>query len=79
MPGSVLKLYIIFKSDKGGIFTEKWEFMTNPRMLGGASLILTLRGVAIQEDKFKKNRGIVEVCAVLFFPIGIYLFKFPQN
>lgn len=45
---------------RGGIFTEKWEFITNPTLLSSASLVLTLRGVAIQEDKHKKNRAAIE-------------------
>lgn len=61
MPGDLLKLHIVFKSMKGGIFTEKWEFITQPKLLSGASLILTLRGVAIQEDKYKKIRASIEV------------------
>jgi hypothetical protein len=51
----------VFKSPKGGVFTEKWEFLTQPRLLSGASLILTLRGIAIQEDKYKKTRAFIEV------------------
>ncbi len=61
LPGDLLKLHIVFKSLKGGIYTEKWEFITHPPMLSGASLVLTLRGVAIQEDKFKKRRISIEV------------------
>ena len=61
LPGDLLKLHIVFKSSNGGIFSEKWEFIGYPQMLGGASLILTLRGVAIQEDKYKKSRISIEV------------------
>lgn len=61
MPGDSLKMHIVFKSNIGGIFTEKWEFVTHPRLLSAASLVLTLRGVAVQEDKFKKNRILIEV------------------
>ena len=61
MPGDLLKIHVVFKSIKGGIFTEKWEFCTQPKLLSGASLILTLRGVAIQEDKYKKTRELIEV------------------
>lgn len=61
LPGDALKLHIVFKSKKGGIFTEKWEFITRPCLLSGASLVLTLRGVALQEDKFKKRRISLEV------------------
>ncbi|CAF0968273.1 unnamed protein product [Brachionus calyciflorus] len=60
LPGDVLKMHIVFKSNIGGIFTEKWEFVTHPRLLSAASLVLTLRGVAVQEDKFKKNRILLE-------------------
>ena len=61
LPGDLLKLHIVFKSLKGGIYSEKWEFNSYPQLLSGASLILTLRGVAIQEDKFKKSRASIEV------------------
>ena len=57
----MLKLHIVFKSAIGGIFSEKWEFVTYPQLLSGASLLLTLRGVAIQEDKYKKTRASIEV------------------
>ncbi len=68
MPGDWLKLNFVFKSDRGGVFTEKWEFLTRPKMLSGASLILTLRGIAIQEDKYRKIRVDIEVR----WPICIY-------
>ncbi len=60
MPGDCLRLHVVFKSKKGGIYSEKWEFITHPNLLSGASLILTLRGIAIQEDKFKKTRVQIE-------------------
>lgn len=40
---------------------EKWEFLTQPKLLSGASLILTLRGIAVQEDKYRKDRAFIEV------------------
>ena len=61
LPGDLLKIHVVFKSIKGGIFTEKWELITQPSLLNAASLVLTLRGVAIQEDKHKKNRAAIEV------------------
>ena len=61
LPGDLLKIHVVFKSIKGGIFTEKWELITQPNLLNAASLVLTLRGVAIQEDKYKKNRAAIEV------------------
>lgn len=65
LPGDRLKLHVVFKSIKGGIFTEKWEFVTRPQLLSGASLILTLRGVAVQEDKYKRTRASIEVSGKL--------------
>jgi hypothetical protein len=35
--------------------------MTKPVVCGGAALVVTLRGVALQEDKFKKQRTEIEV------------------
>jgi hypothetical protein len=61
LPGDVQKVHVVFKSKKGGIYSEKWEFIAHPQLLGGASLILTLRGIAIQEDKYKKTRVQIEV------------------
>ena len=60
LPGDSLKLNYVFKSMKGGVFTEKWEFLTQPKLLSGASLILTLRGIAVQEDKYRKDRAFIE-------------------
>lgn len=60
-----MKVNFVFKSPKGGVFTEKWEFLTQPRLLSGASLILTLRGIAIQEDRYKKTRAFIEVIILL--------------
>jgi hypothetical protein len=61
LPGDSLKINFVFKSVKGGVFTEKWEFLTQPKLLSGASLILTLRGIAVQEDKYRKDRAFIEV------------------
>ena len=66
LPGDPLRLHVVFKSLKGGIFCEKWEFKTKPQLLSGASLILTLRGVAIQEDKYKRTRANIEVRYICF-------------
>ncbi len=71
---------------KGGVFTEKWEFITQPKLLSGASLILTLRGIAIQEDKFRKDRAFIEVnfnlqnyFDILFLKKNCFIKCFKQN
>ena len=76
LPGDVLKMHIVFKSNIGGIFTEKWEFVTHPRLLNSASLVLTLRGVAVQEDRFKKNRILIEVKIFIYYFYFIFIFFF---
>jgi len=61
LPGDTLKFPFVFKSDKAGVFTEQWQFVTHPVVAGGAALVVTLRGVALREDKFKKQRELIEV------------------
>merc|ERR1712136_382720 len=39
-----------------GIFTESWEFITKPALMGGASLQVTLKGVATQTDSLQDDR-----------------------
>ena len=56
-----MKFPFVFKSPNAGVFTEQWQFQTKPVVCGGATLVVTLRGVAIQQDKFKKQRNELEV------------------
>ena len=56
-----MKFPFVFKSPNAGLFTEQWEFQTHPVVCGGAALIVTLRGVALMEDKFKHQRSQIEV------------------
>ena len=48
------------------MFTEQWLLETRPVLCGGASLALTLRGVALQEDKYEKQREELEVSKEIF-------------
>ncbi|XP_062976305.1 MYCBP-associated protein [Elgaria multicarinata webbii] len=50
LPGETRKFTFIFKSLNAGIFKESWEFGTHPVLLGGATLEVTLWGVALYED-----------------------------
>lgn len=60
LPGETMKFPFVFKSPNAGVFTEQWNFETRPTLCGGASLIVTLRGIALQEDKYLKQREELE-------------------
>ncbi|XP_072032494.1 MYCBP-associated protein-like isoform X2 [Amphiura filiformis] len=60
LPGESLKFPFVFKSPNAGIFSETWQLDTRPVLCGGAALQVTLRGVALQEDKNKKQRNEIE-------------------
>ena len=61
LPGDVIKFPFIFKSPNAGIFSEQWEFQTHPLVCGGAKLLVTLRGVALKQDKYEEQRNELEV------------------
>ncbi len=61
-----MKFPFVFKSPNAGVFSEQWELQTHPVVCGGAALLVTLRGVALQEDKFKKQRSELEVCLFIY-------------
>ena len=67
LPGETMKFPFVFKSPNAGVFTEQWKFETRPRLCGGAALIVTLRGIALQEDKFKTEREELEVIKIESF------------
>ena len=56
-----MKFPFVFKSPNAGVFHEQWQFETRPVVCGGAALVVTLRGIAFQEDKFAKQRRQLEV------------------
>lgn len=60
LPGDKLQFPFIFKSPNPGIFSETWQLDTKPTLCGGAALQVTLRGIALQEDKTKKQRNEIE-------------------
>ena len=76
LPGDTIKFPFVFKSPNAGVFSEQWQFETRPILCGGANLVVTLRGVALQEDKYEKERSRVEV-RNMYHPEPMYksLFK----
>lgn len=65
LPGDTMCFPFVFKSQKAGVFREQWTFQTCPTLMGGAKLIVTLRGVALQEDKFSQQRDELEMVRAL--------------
>ena len=64
LPGDTMRFPFVFKSPNAGVFTEQWQFQTRPVVCGGAALVVTLRGIALQQDKFKEQRTEVEVSSI---------------
>ncbi|KTF90619.1 hypothetical protein cypCar_00009974 [Cyprinus carpio] len=62
LPGSTKHISFIFKSASAGIMTEVWRLHTHPVLMGGASLRVTLRGVALEQDNSALQRAALEVC-----------------
>ncbi|XP_022092227.1 MYCBP-associated protein-like [Acanthaster planci] len=60
LPGESLKFPFAFKSPNAGIFSETWQLDTRPVLCGGAALQVALRGIALQEDKNKRQRDQIE-------------------
>lgn len=65
LPGETMRFPFVFKSPNAGVFQEQWQFETRPVVCGGAALIVTLRGIAFAEDKFREQRIKLEVGLVL--------------
>lgn len=61
LPGDKQRVEFIFKSEETGIKTELWQLNTHPVLLRGASMQVTLRGVALYQDKTKDQRLFIEV------------------
>lgn len=73
LPGGTKHITVVFKSASAGIMTEVWQLNTHPVLMGGASLQVTLRGVAIDQDKTAHQRAALEVCT--YSKIKIHLLK----
>ncbi|KAM3864591.1 MYCBP-associated protein [Diretmus argenteus] len=60
LPGDTLQMEFIFKSEVPGIKSELWQLNTHPVLLGGASMQVTLRGVALYQDKTSDQKMAIE-------------------
>ncbi|XP_025083097.1 MYCBP-associated protein-like isoform X2 [Pomacea canaliculata] len=60
LPGEILKVPFMFKSECAGVYTEQWVMETRPVLCGGAALVVALRGVCLQEDTFQQQRRELE-------------------
>lgn len=64
LPGQVVSVPFLFKSSKAGVFTEQWQLTTQPVIYSqsGRPVLVTLRGVATQDDLNKTKRHEIDVC-----------------
>lgn len=61
LPGVTQQIDLMFKSGVPGVHTESWRLQTNPVLLQGASVQVTLMGFAVPEDKTAELRRHLEV------------------
>ncbi|KAI1886542.1 hypothetical protein AGOR_G00196840 [Albula goreensis] len=60
LPGETQRVVFIFKSATAGVMSEVWCLNTHPVLLGGAALQITLRGVALYQDRTADQREALE-------------------
>ncbi|TWW59629.1 hypothetical protein D4764_06G0011590 [Takifugu flavidus] len=61
LPGVTQQIDLMFKSGVPGLHTESWQLHTNPVLLQGASVQVTLMGFAVSEDRTAELRRHLEV------------------
>ncbi|TWW54902.1 hypothetical protein D4764_0132400, partial [Takifugu flavidus] len=61
LPGVTQQIDLMFKSGVPGLHTESWQLQTNPVLLQGASVQVTLMGFAVSEDRTAELRRHLEV------------------
>lgn len=61
LPGVTQQIDLMFKSGVPGLHMESWQLQTNPVLLQGASLQVTLMGLAVSQDKTAALRRHLEV------------------
>ncbi|TRY87354.1 hypothetical protein DNTS_017219 [Danionella cerebrum] len=61
LPSSTKRIRVTFKSATARITTEVWRLITHPVLMGGASLHVILRGVALDQDENAAHRAALEL------------------
>ncbi|XP_058236605.1 MYCBP-associated protein isoform X1 [Hemibagrus wyckioides] len=61
LPGDIMRILFIFKTVSPGIMTEAWKLHTHPVLMGGAILQVTLKGMALYQDKTAERRTALEM------------------
>lgn len=61
LPGVTQQIDLMFKSGTPGLHVESWQLQTHPMLLQGASVQVTLMGLAVHEDKTAELRRYLEV------------------
>lgn len=61
LPGDSRQIDLMFKSVTPGLHTESWQLKTRPRLLQGASVQVTLMGLALYQDRTVELRRHLEV------------------
>ncbi|TRY92150.1 hypothetical protein DNTS_031458, partial [Danionella cerebrum] len=64
LPSSTKRIHVTFKSATARITTEVslvWRLITHPVLMGGASLHVILRGVALDQDENAAHRAALEL------------------
>nr|XP_029137069.1 MYCBP-associated protein [Labrus bergylta] len=59
-PGGTQRVEFVSKLMEPGIKSELWQINTHPVLLGGASMQVTLRGVALYQDTTADQRRFIE-------------------
>ncbi|CAG01290.1 unnamed protein product [Tetraodon nigroviridis] len=61
LPGETRQMDLMFKSGTPGLHTESWRLKTHPSLLRGASVQVTLMGLALHQDRTAALRRLLEV------------------
>ncbi|XP_053471725.1 MYCBP-associated protein isoform X2 [Ictalurus furcatus] len=61
LPGDTERILFTFKTVHPGIMKEAWKLHTHPVLMGGATLQVTLKGMALYQDKIAEQRAALEL------------------
>ncbi|KAF4075454.1 hypothetical protein AMELA_G00234760, partial [Ameiurus melas] len=61
LPGDTERILFTFKTVHPGIMKEAWNLHTHPVLMGGAILQVTLKGMALYQDKIAEQRAALEL------------------